>query len=163
MGLDMYLNADVYIGGKYSFKGLVGGMAVSGKSINMSIDVKDIESVKLYLGSWRKANQIHKFFVDRVQEGIDDCKEYEVPYEVLGELRSIINEILNSTGREQLNNLIEDKLPPCEGFFFGETDYKSNLEDYLCDLRYTLEILDKADELYKKYNGDIDFRYTSSW
>jgi hypothetical protein len=35
---------------------------------------------------WRKANQIHKWFVDNVQDGVDDCKEYWVSEEKLQEL-----------------------------------------------------------------------------
>ena len=30
------------------------------------------------VGYWRKANHIHKWFVDNVQEGIDDYREYYV-------------------------------------------------------------------------------------
>ena len=38
---------------------------------------------------WRKANAIHKWFVENVQEGVDDCGEYEVTVEQLTELRDL--------------------------------------------------------------------------
>ena len=51
MGLDMYL--DKYVAGK-------------------------AEDEDESFGYWRKANQIHKWFVDNVQGGIDDCRPYPV-------------------------------------------------------------------------------------
>ena len=36
---------------------------------------------------WRKANAIHKWFVDNVQGGEDDCREYPVSNDQLIELR----------------------------------------------------------------------------
>ena len=28
------------------------------------------------IGYWRKSNQIHKWFVDNIQEGVDNCATY---------------------------------------------------------------------------------------
>ena len=36
---------------------------------------------------WRKANQIHNWFVENVQDGDDDCRDYYVSEEDLEELR----------------------------------------------------------------------------
>ena len=47
------------------------------------------------VGYWRKANHIHKWFVDNVQEGNDDCHEYYVPIEKLHELRDTCFDILS--------------------------------------------------------------------
>jgi hypothetical protein len=47
------------------------------------------------VGYWRKANHIHKWFVDNVQEGEDDCKEYYVSIEKLHELRDTCFDILS--------------------------------------------------------------------
>lgn len=47
------------------------------------------------VGYWRKANHIHKWFVDNVQDGEDDCKEYRVSIEQLHKLRDICFDILS--------------------------------------------------------------------
>ena len=115
---------------------------------------------------WRKANQIHKWFVDHVQDGNDDCGIYEVGVEQLQELLGIVNKVLGSTrlveGRvnngysfdHNLNKVyyvgdglvLEDTrtarelLPTQSGFFFGGTDYD---EYYWRDLEFTKEQLEK--------------------
>ena len=39
------------------------------------------------VGYWRKANAIHNWFVTNVQDGKDDCEEYDVSREQLEQLR----------------------------------------------------------------------------
>ena len=48
------------------------------------------------IGYWRKANAIHKWFVDNVQDGIDDCKNYFVDPSQLEELRELCQEVLDN-------------------------------------------------------------------
>ena len=38
------------------------------------------------VGYWRKANHIHNWFVQKVQNGIDQCEEHEVSREKMKEL-----------------------------------------------------------------------------
>ena len=47
------------------------------------------------VGYWRKANHIHKWFVDNVQDGKDDCHEYYVSIKKLHELRDTCFDILS--------------------------------------------------------------------
>jgi hypothetical protein len=47
------------------------------------------------VGYWRKENHIHKWFVDNVQGGVDDCKEYYVSIKQLRELRNTCFDILS--------------------------------------------------------------------
>lgn len=109
------------------------------------------------VAEWRKANQIHKWFVDNVQGGKDDCGYYEVEPEQLEELLEAVNEVLGSTklvkGRiccgytydHNMNKVydmregmvLEDTsiarrlLPTQEGFFFGSTNYTSTRKQSL--------------------------------
>lgn len=115
---------------------------------------------------WRKANQIHKWFVDNVQDGNDDCGTYEVGVEQLKGLLGIVNKVLDSTRlvKGRVNNgysydhnmnkvfhvgdglvlenadTARELLPAQEGFFFGGTDYD---EYYWRDLEFTKEQLEK--------------------
>ena len=115
---------------------------------------------------WRKANQIHKWFVDHVQDGKDDCGCYDVEVEQLQQLLGIVNKVLDSTtlvngkvvngytfdykmnvtpnivdGMVLKDDSVAKKLLPTqEGFFFGSCDYD---EYYWDDLKYTKERLEQ--------------------
>lgn len=105
------------------------------------------------IGYWRKANAIHRFFVDKVQDGIDDCEFHrEVTEEDLEELINTCHEVLDNP------NLAEELLPTQSGFFFGETSYD---EYYFDDLKYTIEICENA---LKTTDFDTQaIYYISSW
>ena len=132
---------------------------------------------------WRKANQIHQWFVDNVQNGIDDCNYYEVSKEQIEELKELCEEVIEKSvlkegkiknGRTYQNNnwedIIEDGkviinpeiaqelLPTAEGFFFGSTDYD---EYYYEDLVYTIKKLKKVLDTFDFENEYLV--YTSSW
>lgn len=101
------------------------------------------------IGYWRKANAIHKWFVDNVQDGIDDCKNYFVDPSQLEELKELCQEVLNNPKKAK------ELLPTESGFFFGPTEYD---EWYFSDLRDTIEIIDWALDQNFCY-----FSYESSW
>ena len=69
------------------------------------------------IGYWRKANQIHRWFVDNVQDGRDECKIHELGKEKLEELLSLCREVKENP--EQASKL----LPTQQGFFFGSYEY----------------------------------------
>lgn len=101
------------------------------------------------IGYWRKANAIHRWFVENCQNGIDNCATYYIGHEDLKKLRDLCIRILNKKENP------EEVLPTQEGFFFGVTDYG---EDYIYDLRQTIEICNWA------LGQDFDyFEYQSSW
>lgn len=137
------------------------------------------------IGYWRKANAIHKWFVDNVQDGEDDCGYYEVNKEQLEELLNICKLIKDKcklvNGKikngehldpethqwvadyedgEVIDNsdIAEEYLPTQSGFFFGGTDYD---EYYLQDIEETIKILTDVLE-----TTDFDTQmvaYSSSW
>lgn len=47
-----------------------------------------------FLADWRKANAIHKWFVDNVQDGNDNCKEYRVNQKQLEDLYELVCDVL---------------------------------------------------------------------
>lgn len=179
MGLDMYLTAEVYVGAKYK--------AVKQNYIEMQDDhgcgkdfigFKDCEVYPTYniseiiydIGYWRKANWVHKWFVDNVQGGNDDCGKYAVSEDLLDELSSICETILykfcrveNDKDRAELIDYIKDKLPPQSGFFFGSTNLKDKDElDYYRDSLYdTRKFIQLAKNYIEKFGADI--YYQASW
>ena len=62
------------------------------------------------VGYWRKANQIHKWFVDNVQDGVDDCGEYKVTKEQLIEtVTKEYNEVKIKYFNEYIANQLIDE------------------------------------------------------
>jgi hypothetical protein len=100
---------------------------------------------------WRKANAIHRWFVNNVQDGVDNCAEYYVSEEDLISLRDICVEVLSD------NTKAETLLPTQTGFFFGNPEFD---EWYFNDLRDTVDCLNK---LFEMDTSNFDFYYSSSW
>lgn len=120
------------------------------------IDISKISYVTEEMIVWRKANQIHNWFVKNVQDNNDDCKEYNVSIIDLQNLLDTCKKVLE-------DNTKAPKLLPCtEGFFFGSTDYG---EYYFDDVQWTAEELEKIIEDYNTKRGDLSqyFTYESSW
>jgi hypothetical protein len=93
------------------------------------------EPVDEQFAYWRKANAIHAWFVDNVQDGNDDQRDYKVSIEQLQELLDVVDEVLND--REKASELLPTRL----GFFFGSDEYD---EYYFKDLEDTKDILERA-------------------
>ena len=110
-----------------------------------------VKFVEVEAGYWRKANQIHKWFVDNVQRGEDNCRPHGVDREQLAELRQLCLDVL-------ADNTKASKLLPCgSGFFFGAYDYD---EWYFNNLKDTVDIVDHC---LHPDNADIYYEYQSSW
>ena len=148
MGLDMYLEARRFISDwRDEDKPLQ-------EAVNAAIPDRgdmNVNTVICQAAYWRKANQIHKWFVDNVQDGKDDCGTYYVSQEQLKSLRDVCQRVLEN------RNLANVLLPSQGGFFFGGTDYD---QGYYDDLKDTVEQLDKL--LDPKYQC-WEFSYHSSW
>lgn len=186
MGLDMYLSTEVYIGGwehgsNEERKRYRQGLELAGLPRDFTCDGSPSLTINVNVAYWRKANQIHQWFVANAQEGVDDCKSYYVSREQLTELRDTAQKVLDSTelhdglvangytfgedgekrpileeGKMVVNSSVaEALLPSAAGFFFGSTDYD---EYYVSDLCETVEQIDRALAI-----DGADFYYRSSW
>jgi hypothetical protein len=165
MGLDMYLHAKKYVE-KVNWQALQDNDELSYDSpevvfplwnnIVETAGMKDVAvdiygvHVEVTCAYWRKANQIHSWFVKNVQKGIDDCGDYYVSQDKLIELLAIC--------KHSLENKDPSLLPPQEGFFFGGTDID---QWYWRDLENTIEQLERILALPEL--SDLSFSYHSSW
>lgn len=185
-------------GSKYSMKEWCG---IDEKDVDMSL-VEDYRSEYVHrysswdrekkfgwktiietIADWRKANHIHQWFVDNVQDGVDDCGTYEVTEEQLEELLDVCKRVLAASklvdgrvkngytfknGLEIPNyedgkyienpTVAQELLPTVSGFFFGSTEYD---QWYYEDVKDTVEIIEKV-------LATTDFEheivmYSSSW
>jgi hypothetical protein len=185
MVLDMNLNKKYYVMNwehdpdeeKHTITILKGG-----KPSSIPVDkITYIVTEEIY---WRKANQIHRWFVDNVQDGIDNCGDYYVSREKLEQLLDTVNKVLKASELQidmvkngatlspetgyhlvpnwEVGNAIKDPsiaqemLPTTSGFFFGGTDYD---QFYYNDLEYTRKELERI----LSSGDDGDFYYNSSW
>ena len=103
------------------------------------------------VGYWRKANQIHNWFVENVQEGIDDCNCYEVSEEQLKNLLDVCRKV-----KDDINHA-KELLPTCEGFFFGSTEYD---DYYLENIDSSIKLLERV---LKETNFNEESIFYYSW
>lgn len=164
MGLDMYLTKKTYIGAQYEHTGVKGKIDITIKDTPVNINFNRVQSIVESVGYWRKANQIHNWFVQNVQGGEDDCREYSVSRQQFQSLLDDINTVLNAKGTPEEEGAIEDLLPTASGCFFGSTEidewYWSDLED---TKKLVTEILSEMEEDEKNSQMWIDYYYQSSW
>lgn len=181
MGLDMTLSAKKYVSTfmePEQYNALKNALDRELVSAPIPLDRRDtLQSleVSVKVAYWRKANHIHGWFVNRVQDGLDECQESYVSLEVLTELRDICRDLLakkkeleDDTGDEVLNHdtLVDycmAKLPPVQGFFFGSYDIDLGYWD---DIRDTVNMLTPIIEWDKveHANGNYwEFTYRASW
>jgi hypothetical protein len=91
MGLDMYLTKKTYIGFGAKVKSIEFISETEGQPITTNVKPERVQYIIEEIGYWRKVNAIHKWFVDNVQHGEDDCKEYYVSKDQIMELLSTTN------------------------------------------------------------------------
>ena len=149
MGLDKYLDKRTYVkywehNGDDNYE-----VKVTKKDEPTNIDPKKVKYIIEEAGYWRKANQIHRWFVQNVQGGEDDCGDYYVERNQLQELLDLCKIV------QADHSKAEELLPSASGFFFGGTDYD---EWYYNDIENTISVLEDALE---DKNGE--YYYTSSW
>lgn len=144
MGLDMYLSAK-----KYLWKSDAVDTKISRQisdELNLPRRVKEISVEAMY---WRKANQIHDWFVENVQDGIDECKPHYVSREDLERLLKVC--------RAALYHKDSNILPPAAGFFFGSTEID---DDYWNDIERTAR---EIEAVLTELDDTWEFEYCSSW
>ena len=167
MGLDMYLTRRVYVGAEY---GRVTGkieLEKDGKPI--PVNLGKVDSIIESVAYWRKANAIHDWFVNNIQDGDDDCREYYVTREKLEELYETCDKTLkyldmcDTVQGDPTIYLVDEEhieLPTTTGPFFGSDEYNEYYKEQLEDTIKILGSILKEEDEYE-YSGD--YYYQSSW
>lgn len=114
---------------------------------------------------WRKANQIHGFFVDNFMGGKDECRPSSVvTLDDLLDLRSLCQAILRNNTEDDPNvpysewqDTAATILPTRSGCFFGDTTYGEN---YLYDMENTIK---QINEIEASHEESHTYYYESSW
>lgn len=160
MGLDMFLEAERYIGysnqeEKYS-KDILDVLHDVNQDLlashTGSADPVRVSQVVLSVAYWRKANAVHNWFVQNVQKGVDDCGRYPVSQL---ELVSLLDTCSQVIADPKLANTL---LPSSQGFLFGGTEYDSW---YFEQLKRTQQMIEHA--LVITQSPHWIFYYHASW
>ena len=128
MGLDMYLTARRLASNEDYAE-------IQERTRQCGVFQSDVpqNEIERELAYWRKANAIHNWFVENVQNGVDNCEPSPVTRNQLQDLLNICKAVMND--KDNAANL----LPTKAGFFFGSTDYD---EDYFENVGETISHLD---------------------
>lgn len=162
MGLDMYLSASKYIGNwdhsnkqeVEAFKKISSALELEGISCPASPSI----TVDVTVAYWRKANSIHKWFVNNVQDNVDNCQKSYVSREALQSLLKDCKQVLSYRDKGDEKAVAMATLPPEEGFFFGSTEIN---DYYYEDIETTISQIEVV--LNNPKLNDFDFYYQASW
>ena len=106
---------------------------------------------------WRKANQIHGWFVNKLADGVDECQRIQVTRNNLVDLHHICSQLIDTRSTELANEL----LPPEQGFFFGGYEID---EYYWQDIEEThKELTELLDEITEDNQYNYRIEYQASW
>ena len=153
MGLDMFLDRTVFVGAEYESRKITGKIELYTDGKPIDIDIKKVSYVYERVAYWRKANAVHRWFVENFANGVDDCNPIHVCGEDLAKLCEICRAIWKEPEGVRRNEKAMELLPPQDGFFFGSTKID---EWYYEDLAYTLKVLDGI-------KGYGEYVYRASW
>jgi hypothetical protein len=153
MGLDMYLYRRSYVGANFEHNKVEGNIDIKKKGKQIPIDIKKVAYIYEEVAYWRKANQIHSFFVDNFANGQDNCQPIYVDTEGLQKLLTMVRKVIAVKDAEYSMEM----LPTAEGFFFGST----NIDEYYYEqLEETEEILK---HILDNHLPQHDYIYEASW
>ena len=170
MGLDMYLNVRENVT-EYNY-GKAQGTAVRIKSpkydtLISTTTIKGMKEIPLIVTTeytviyWRKANQIHGWFVDNLADGVDIQQRIPVSRDNLVKLLDTCSILLDTRSIE----LAWELLPPMDGFFFQTGGGPAQLnEGYWLDLQHAHEELSKLlEQITEENKWDYNLEYQASW
>jgi hypothetical protein len=155
MGLDMFLTARTSISNwTHSkpeqhdlYQNVVSGLALGADDLDGDFPIIRVEVPVAY---WRKAHQIHDWFVENNQDGVDNCGEYYVSRVSLEALHLLCNQVLEKP------ELAPEILP------LGYSPAVDNYDEWYFDqITNTRDMLRKVLDNFK-FN-EYDLFYSSSW
>jgi hypothetical protein len=146
----MYLTARRYVS-EFSDKELCTNLNKVAEGVRKGYEIQYITVEAMY---WRKANAIHQWLVENVQNGVDDCQVHPVTSKQLRKLISTIEDVLEN----KVNPA--EALPSSTGFFFGSSEYN---EWYFDDLERTREGLTNLLDDLGDHDWTWQYYYQSSW
>ena len=169
MGLDMYLyiRKSEYCSKYYKDEGFDLKLELPKDVSRFFPNLTDLtisRTIDYKVGYWRKANQIHNWFMqncanrDEYDNPIDDCRPIEITVDKLEALLDTCKKVLAD------HSLAGSLLPTTDGFFFGSTEYD---DYYFGEIEQTVEIIEPVLKFAKHKLEIKDYAwevyYQASW
>ena len=154
MGLDMYLTKKIWIKNYLGTKeeDLIKVTITKNGEPMKGINSDKIQEVLEEVAYWRKFNALHIWFVNNIQNSVDDCGEYHISKQNVIKLLSTLKQV------DTDNSKAEELLPAVGGFFFGGTHYDGwYFENVKRSIKIFEEVLQNI-EIPNSY-----YYYSSSW
>ncbi len=155
MGLDMMIRKEYFVDkDRHKLK-----IDLDGQEI-----LKNVHGVKITADviHWRKLNPIHKWMVDNVQNGEDNCGDYTLS---VGNMKALLREIVKCI---RYKDIAPEVLPCCDGPHYGlctdePDEYRRHFEEeYILAVSSIKQLIQDMEEAGAS-GADIRFYYTSSW
>lgn len=156
MGLDMYLTKVTRIDSSK----VTGVIALQDGDKPIEIDLSRVSKITEDIAYWRKANQVHQWFVDNCQGGVDDCGKYWVSHEKLVKLYKLCKYVRGKRKKPDGLDIALQYLPTSLGCFFGSQEYD---DYYYSQLKDTMDMLKPYINLDEEHRRGCAFYYQSSW
>lgn len=156
MGLDMYLTRRTYVKNWEHRDPEERHTVTYDGPLAYAIDASRVSELVEDVAYWRKSNQIHHWFVENCQEGVDDCRETLVTGDQLRGLYHLCTKLLANRDYDEA----QEVLPSQSGFFFGSTDDE---DWYWDDLEQTVEQLRPFLGAFEDENWNQSWHYRASW
>jgi hypothetical protein len=154
MGLDMYLTKKIWIKNYLGTKeeDLIKVTITKNGEPMKGINSDKIQEVIEEVAYWRKFNALHIWFVNNIQNSVDDCGEYHLSKQNVIKLLSTLKQV------DTDNSKAEELLPAVGGFFFGGTHYDGW---YFENVKRSIEIFEEVLQNIEIPNSY--YYYSSSW
>ena len=154
MGLDMYLTKKIWIKNYLGTKeeDLIKVTITKNGEPMKGINSGKIQEVLEEVAYWRKFNALHIWFVNNIQNSVDDCGEYHLSKQNVVKLLSTLKQV------DTDNSKAEELLPAVGGFFFGGTHYDGW---YFENVKRSIEIFEEVLQNIEIPNSY--YYYSSSW
>lgn len=144
MGLDMYLTREHYVKNwDWMDEDDKWTISITGPE---PIDVSKVVTISEEVYLWHKADVIHRWFVENVQDGEDNCARYYVTFEQLQELAEGCRKVLADLD----NDALAEELGLSSVYF-----HRGYSQDYVEQLSETAKVLADLPE--------GDYHYSSDW
>lgn len=143
MGLDMYLSVREYVS-RIDWREITSiedrRETTQFRDVISAVDMRELVEpegsagayVEIPVMYWRKANAIHKWFVNELANGVDECQPIYLGPDKLRELIDLCDQVTEDHSKAG------ELLPTANGFFFGDTAYD---QYYFADIAHTADRL----------------------
>jgi hypothetical protein len=139
---------------KQAFKQVLDAIGLEAEDVAPDSPTLGVEVTVCY---WRKANAIHKWFVENVQDGRDECQRSYVERDQLKRLLAEVKKVLKHKDKAP------ELMPTTSGFFFGSTAYDEWYWEDMKKTQDTLERVLKNPRFQAKGLDGWTFYYQASW